>query len=426
LAIIVAGVCALAGCQAAAVRTARDASERRTLVAGEAEQRPLVETQLYPVEVGARLKRPPLELREGMHQFVLLSRVGDEQVFSPRPIKTGEMAVHAINVGQADAFLLEFPCGAALVDTGLQAGNVNKERFVSYIDWFFTQRRPDLKGRFNLVAISHSHADHANGVIPLFQDSGASWKVDNAIDNGYDTAAGADDQQFLREHAKHYQAVRAENILWTTGATSSVIDPLGKCPGDVDPVIRVLWGGLPETSGAFKNPNHHSVVMRVDYGEASFLFTGDVQTADNANTGGGLGLMLDDYAADPSIFDVDALKVAHHGAENGTNARLLALATPCIAFMGVGDPAGSGSGSAPSYGHPRRVTLDLLADAVSADRPRRDVQAFDRSNVAPKTKQLTKAVFGTAWDGSYVIYASNRASFAVETSRGESVPISCR
>lgn len=67
------------------------------------------------------------------------------------------------------------------------------------------------------------------------------------------------------------------------------------------------------------NPNHHSVVVRVDCGE-----------------GGGLNLMLSDYAGNIDIFNGDALDVSHHGAEYASTQGLLEATTPCLAFMGAG------------------------------------------------------------------------------------------
>ncbi len=55
------------------------------------------------------------------------------------------MRVHYIDVGQADAALLEFPCGAILIDAGAQDAN-HVTILTNYLTNFF-QRRTDLNKR---------------------------------------------------------------------------------------------------------------------------------------------------------------------------------------------------------------------------------------------------------------------------------------
>ena len=65
------------------------------------------------------------------------------------------------------------------------------------------------------------------------------------------------------------------------GLTDATIDPFD-CPG-MNPEIRILSGRIEEkpdgwTNKDFGNPNNHSIVTRVDFGQSSFLFTGDMET----------------------------------------------------------------------------------------------------------------------------------------------------
>lgn len=337
------------------------------------------------------------------------------------------MAVHAIDVGQGDAFLIEFECAAALIDTGVEygAGSAPKERLAGYLNWFFSERRPDLNNTLNLVVLSHSHADHANGVPVVLGDfaNSLALRIENVVDSGYDVTGGQEEQVLLRESALvGYQPVYVSEIDWYEGATSDVIDPIDSCgDGKPDPVFRVLWGAWNDIDKAPENPNHHSVVVRIDYGEASFLFTGDIQTGEEGP--GGLDVMLDDYKQDQSAFDVDVLKVAHHGAANGTTTELLRAVTPCIAMLGVGDPDRSGPGSAFDHGHPRSQAMKMLASndfGVSAARPQVRVAVFDKQESDYRKISLTKAIYGTAWDGHYVIFAVPDGSYSVETQQSPS------
>src|SRR4030095_4494411 len=59
---------------------------------------------------------------------------------------TAQMTVHHINVGQADATLLEFRTAAILIDAGGSntGDDRDQEHLISYLDSFF-QRRGDLE-----------------------------------------------------------------------------------------------------------------------------------------------------------------------------------------------------------------------------------------------------------------------------------------
>jgi beta-lactamase superfamily II metal-dependent hydrolase len=68
------------------------------------------------------------------------------------------LRVHFIDVDQGAATLLEFPCGAILVDAGGRGAAANAH-LIDYLDSFFA-RRPDLGGRLAAVFITHAHFDH--------------------------------------------------------------------------------------------------------------------------------------------------------------------------------------------------------------------------------------------------------------------------
>lgn len=357
-----------------------------------------------------------------------------EADFRPDALPAGAMAVHAINVGQGDAFLVEFACGAVLIDAGYQNRTENKQRLADYLAWFFQQHRPDLDNTLSLAVVSHSHADHASGFPIVLGDppGRVALAVSNVVDNGYDVTGGADEQVRLREASVDgYHPIQVRDIAWYEGVTSRVIDPVGSCPLEsTDPLIRVLWGGWDYDPQADKNPNHHSVVVRIDFGQASFLFTGDLQVGESSKPGG-LDSLLEEYAGDMSAFDVDVLKVAHHGAENGTNEALLQAVRPCIAMLGVGDPTQRGPGTAHDHGHPRTATMRLLgSDAlgVSGRRPRVSVQAAPAGDAAFSAVAVDRAVFGTAWDGHYVVYGFKDGRYRVttETTGLEAHAVECR
>ena len=90
--------------------------------------------------------------------------------------------------------------------------------------------------------------------------------------------------------------------------------------------------------------NNTSLVSKIEYGETSFLFTGDIEKDAEK-------LILD------SGMDIsaDVLKVGHHGGETSTTYTFLREIMPEIAVISVGNDN--------SYGHPTEDVLSRLRDA---------------------------------------------------------------
>lgn len=71
---------------------------------------------------------------------------------------------------------------------------------------------------------------------------------------------------------------------------------------------------------------NHSLVIRVAFGEASFLFTGDLETRAIET--------LVEYYEGSGLLDVDVYQVGHHGSYNGTSDEIMrAIVRPEIAVI---------------------------------------------------------------------------------------------
>jgi competence protein ComEC len=90
----------------------------------------------------------------------------------------------------------------------------------------------------------------------------------------------------------------------------------------------------------FRNLNDHSAVIRLVFGNTSFLFMGDAEAASENH-------ITADVLA-------DVLKVGHHGSRTSTSAAFLRRVAPSHAVISVGRN---------SYGHPSDEVLARLDDA---------------------------------------------------------------
>ncbi len=318
------------------------------------------------------------------------------------------IAIHYINVDQGSAALLEFPCGAILIDAGGR-NNASTTHLINYLETFF-ERRDDLGRRLDAVFLTHNHDDHDRALFRVAQ----TFRVRGYVHNGQPRTESSGAGRMIA-HADGasppipHLAITAARVAaaGTAGVGGSIVDPLA-CPR-VNPRIRVLSGGQGTSSGEFRNPNNHSLVVRVDYGQASFLFTGDLEVA-------GIERLLARYAGTRAL-DVDVYVAGHHGADNGTTLPLVNAVTPEIAVISMGPPTQIRGKTAWSHGHPRQVTVELLERVISRRRasPITVMVAEGSQDFHTLDHPLADAIYGTAWDGDVVVSAGADGVLAVAT-----------
>ena len=216
------------------------------------------------------------------------------------------MRLHFIDVGQGDATLIEFPCGAALIDVGGENTAPNNGGFRSlrplldYLDAFFLRRR-DLDRTIDVMFLTHPHSDHVGNSTEVM----GRYTVRNLVDNGQKRGEQEEAQGLAADDPQiGYQAASFQRASDVSPQRGSTIDPFPNCEG-TDPQIQVLWGEVRTDPGygtcyqgrpCHEGPNFHSLVVRVDFGRASVLFTGDLET-EAINT-------LVEHT-DPDLLDVD-------------------------------------------------------------------------------------------------------------------------
>ncbi len=329
------------------------------------------------------------------------------------------MTAHFINVGQGSATLLEFSCGTVLIDMGGETvtatGFSSNQKLRAYLERFFDDR-PGRPRRLDLVVISHPHLDHTRGKAELLTSDDPAevpYEILNVLDDTLNTGSGKAQQKALRKWGQdhgHYEGIKVPSIP-ANGLTSSVIDPIA-C-ADVNPLIRVLWGRRTSrgswTRSEFGNENNHSVVVRVDFGAASFLFPGDIE--DEAEEA-----LVAKYAG-TSLLDVDVYQAAHHGSNTSSMDPFLDAVSPAIVVIPVGDPARAGTFTARDHGHPRKACVDRLINHMDGTQTRAAVQVpvgLGQGNFQDIT--MTQAIYATGWDGEVRIVAdSNGTTFGIET-----------
>ena len=234
----------------------------------------------------------------------------------------GRLRVSFIDVGQGDAILITTPSGRQiLVDGGPDPVQVAQ----------FLGRKMSFRHRtVDLLVLTHPHQDHLNGLIEVLSRYEVPLVLERRTDDdssSYLAWRGALEE----EGANVVQAEPEQVIVLGDGVFIEVLSP----------PARLLRGTASDINNA-------SVVLRLVYGDVSFLLAGDVLAeAESVLVSMGVSLAS------------DVLKVAHHGSRSSSLASFLDRAKPTVAVISVGEEN--------RFEHPHVETLEVLGRHVPED-----------------------------------------------------------
>lgn len=222
-----------------------------------------------------------------------------------------QMKMHVIDVGQADAILLEFEKAAVLVDAGGEETGDDraKEHLISRLNDFFT-RRPDLNKTLHAIIVTHAHSDHTKLVMDVLQSFKVKYLYDGGDLSGSGVAQLKKARAFASATAIKYLAVK-DSLIGRNGFTPLGLKTLSTS-SHAD--LRFLVG-----SRGCENQNNNSLVLRVRYKKTTAILTGDAETeGDKTCDEGQVPFLLQRYRAS-TLLDTDIYKVGHHGSLNATD-----------------------------------------------------------------------------------------------------------
>ena len=244
--------------------------------------------------------------------------------FSSTPIvPEGELQVYFIDVGNADAILIRQGEVNALIDAGERGDGDDILAFL----------RNHGVEKLDLVVATHPHADHIGGMADVIN----GIPVDTFV------------MSYMPEEETPTSSTYL-NMLTALDEKNVAVDEAK--PGRVYTLgtaqLTVL-APLTESDEA----NNISVVTRLTFGDRSFLFMGDAETA-----------VEKQLLSDGVSLAADVIKVGHHGSSTSSSHAFLSRVAPDYAII----PCGEGN----SYDHPHAEVLTRL-EALNTTIYRSDV-----------------------------------------------------
>jgi competence protein ComEC len=233
-----------------------------------------------------------------------------------------KLNIYMIDVGQGDSFLIKFPDNeTALIDAGEATP-------------FFDNGERTILPLLNKLGInkidygfvSHIDADHYSGFVSLIQRD----KIKKIYKPPLDSESEKD--------------LRFEKFLGVKGIPTEYYSKKEIKIGNA--LIFILNDSLYESDPSLTS-NGRSGIFKIDYGNTSFLFTGDLETK-------GEMYYLNKYG---NFLNINVLKVGHHGSKSGSSQRFISITSPEISLVSCGIKN--------KYGHPAEEVIDRLSRSNS-------------------------------------------------------------
>lgn len=231
--------------------------------------------------------------------------------------QSDKLEVTFLDVGQGDAIFIRTPQNhQILIDGGPDSKVLEK----------VSRELPFWDRDLDMIILTHPEKDHLFGLLEILK----SYKVDNIVWSGTDKDTDIDaewerlkENEISKEGAKETDVAAGQRIV------------AGKA------VFSVLYPFDNSSTSSSDGGNDDSLALRLDLGQNSFLFCGDIGFGEEQK-------MIDSK----SDLAAQVLKVAHHGSKNSTSEKFLQEVKPDLAVIEVGQN---------SYGHPSGEVLTRLS-----------------------------------------------------------------
>lgn len=218
---------------------------------------------------------------------------------------TNTLDITYLDVGQADAILIQNEGHNMLIDAG------NNEDGPLLVQYFKEQNMT----KFDYLIATHPHEDHIGGMDDIIKNFD--------IEKIYMPNVTTTTKTFLDV----LNAMEEKNMTFD-------VPNIGQNFALGHTLFQVMY-----TESDKKNLNNSSIILKANFKNTSYLFTGDATSEVEKK------ILSKDIKA-------TVLKVGHHGSKYSTTTEFLNKVNPKYAIISVGKNN--------SYNHPNQITIDKL------------------------------------------------------------------
>ncbi len=235
-------------------------------------------------------------------------------IWSPLLVRSQDvLTVSFLDVGQGDAVFIESPTGRQVLIDGGRTDRAVLRELGEVMPW--NDRTIDV------VMPTHPDADHVGGLIDVLDRYQISYVIQSSVQGDTDLWRTLED------------AIEREGSVNSVAVRGQIIDIGGSA------YLQILF---PDRDVSGLETNTGSVVVKLVYGNTSFMLTGDSPIA------------IEKYlvSLDGEKLKSEVLKAGHHGSKTSSSAEFLRDVNPDYGVFSRGCDN--------TYGHPHKEVVDLF------------------------------------------------------------------
>ncbi|MGM8250059.1 ComEC/Rec2 family competence protein [Clostridium perfringens] len=224
--------------------------------------------------------------------------------------KDSELMISYMDVGQGDAAYIKVNGNDILIDAGPRSNS--KE--------LLEQLKAKNIDDFELVIATHPHEDHIGGMVDVFKEYEVKAFYSPKITHTTKT------------YENLVKAVKDEGLKTKELKGGMVID-LGE---------GAKFEVFTPQKSEYEELNDYSPIMKLNFGDTSYLFTGDAEKLAEEEA----------LAKYKTSLDSDVIKFGHHGSSSSSSNAFIEAVSPKYGIISCAKDN--------KYGHPHRETLDII------------------------------------------------------------------